>query len=146
VKRILIATDGSPSARRAVEFGLGLARSQRGHVILVHVAPALDTMPLAGSGMTGAVEHRLNEGDHRPLMEAAELAEHHGVLARTELLQGEPAAEIARLADRVDADLIVIGSRGRGAMASAFLGSVSQAVLHRSKRSVLVVRERSGRA
>jgi nucleotide-binding universal stress UspA family protein len=144
VKRILIATDGSPSAQRAVEFGLELARSQRGHVIVAHVAPAFDTAPLAGSGMTGAVEHRVSDLDRRPVAEAAARAEEHGVLVRAELLQGDAAREIVRLADAVDADLIVMGSRGRGAVAGALLGSVSQAVLRGSKRSVLIVR--GGRA
>ena len=52
MKRFLIATDGSPSSHKAVEFGLDLARTQRGHAIIVHVAPALDTMPMAGSGVS----------------------------------------------------------------------------------------------
>src|SRR5207247_1934295 len=140
MKRFLIATDGSPSSHKAVEFGLDLARTQRGHAIIVHVAPALDTMPMAGSGLTGARRHRLSDVDRRPLGEAAEVAEDRGVLVRTELLQGEAAREIVRFADAVDADVIVIGSRGRGAVAGVLLGSVSRAVLHGSKRSVLVVR------
>jgi nucleotide-binding universal stress UspA family protein len=140
VKRILIATDGSPSARKALEFGLELARAQRGHVIVAHIAPAFDTAPMAGSGMTGAMEHRVGDADRRPVAEATALADEHGVLVRAELLQGDAAREIVRLADAVEADVIVMGSRGRGRVAGALLGSVSQAVLHGSKRSVLIVR------
>jgi nucleotide-binding universal stress UspA family protein len=140
VKRILIATDGSPSAQKALAFGLELARTQRGHVIVTHVAPAFDTAPAAGSAITGAVEHRLSELDRRPLGDAEALAGQHGVLCRVELLQGDAAREIVRLADAVDADVIVMGSRGRGALAGMLRGSVSQAVLHGSRRSVLIVR------
>jgi nucleotide-binding universal stress UspA family protein len=140
LKRILIATDGSPAAHRALELGLRLTRAARGHVIVTHVAPAFDKVPPVGSAVSGVRHHEVSDSDRRPLGEAVELAEAEGVLVRSELLQGEAAAEIVRLADAVDADLIVVGSRGRGAVASALLGSVSQTILHRSRRSVLVVR------
>jgi nucleotide-binding universal stress UspA family protein len=143
MKRILIAVDGSPPSNAAVELALELARTQGGHAIIAHVAPELDTMPLAGTGITGALQHRVSDADRRPLVEAAARAEEHGVLTRSELLQGSAAHEIVRLADAVDADVIVMGSRGRGAVAGVLLGSVSQAVLHGTKRSVLIVR--SGR-
>jgi nucleotide-binding universal stress UspA family protein len=48
--------------------------------------------------------------------------------------------EIVSYADTIDADLIVIGSRGHGAFLNALLGSVSRGVLHEARRPVLVVR------
>jgi nucleotide-binding universal stress UspA family protein len=56
------------------------------------------------------------------------------------MLRGETADEIVAYADTIDADLIVVGSRGHGAIASALLGSVSRGVLHEARRPVLVVR------
>jgi nucleotide-binding universal stress UspA family protein len=56
------------------------------------------------------------------------------------MLHGNPATEIVEYADLLGADLIVMGSRGRGAVTSALLGSVSRGVLTRAKRPVLVVR------
>ena len=63
-----------------------------------------------------------------------------GVEARCELLQGDTIGEIVTLADSIDADLIVIGSRGHGGLTSALIGSVSRSVLHESRRPVLIVR------
>jgi nucleotide-binding universal stress UspA family protein len=146
MNKILIATDGSPSATAAIEFGVELAYQQGAQPIFVHVAPALDHIPMGGIAPTGAVPHELSELDRRPLEAAVELADEHGLDAETELLQGDPADEVVAFADSIDADLIVVGSRGHGALASAVLGSVSRGVLHEARRPVLVVRGVKARA
>jgi nucleotide-binding universal stress UspA family protein len=78
--------------------------------------------------------------DRAPLELAEALAAERGIETRTEVLVGDPANEIVAYADSVDADLIVVGSRGRGAVTSALLGSVSRAILHETRRPVLVAR------
>lgn len=142
MRKIVIATDGSESAREAIEFGLDLAAEQNAEAIFVHVAPAVDVMPAAGFGISvpPSVPHVPDEDDRASLQEAVEIAARHGIDAKTELLKGHPASEIVTYADTIDADLIVVGSRGHGAIASALLGSVSRGVLHESRRPVLVVR------
>lgn len=142
MKKILIATDGSPSALRAVELGLELAEDEGAEPIFVHVAPTKDVLPVAGVGMVPvSVPHELAETDRAPLDEAVELAEERGLHAATRLLTGNPAHEIAAFAEVVDADLIVVGSHGYGAISGALLGSVSRGVLKGTTRPVLIVRE-----
>ena len=60
--------------------------------------------------------------------------------AVAETLHGSPASTIVDYAKNIDADLIVIGSRGRGALGSLVLGSVSHGVVHAADRNVLIVR------
>jgi len=143
MRKILIATDGSAASAEAVEFGVELAAEHEAAVIFVHVAPGLDVLPMAGSGMAGAVArvpHKTTPHDRRPLEAAEETAGAHGVRASTKLLVGDTVDEIVAYADSEDVDLIVVGSRGRGALAGALLGSVSRGVLSESKRPVMIVR------
>ena len=100
-------------------------------------------LPVAGFAMAGpvSVPHELDDHDRSSLDEALELAEERGIEARSRLLVGGPATRIVAFADEIDADLVVLGSRGLGAIGSTLLGSVSRKVLHDAKRPVLIVRE-----
>ena len=71
-----------------------------------------------------------------------------GLRPQTQMLRGETVDELVAYADTIDADLIVVGSRGHGTIASALLGSVSRGVLSEARRPVLIVRpeRRSGRS
>ncbi len=126
--RILVATDGSPRADDAVRFAVELASEYQSEVLFVHVVPMLDMATPAGPGRDQAL-----------LEDAAALASGHGVAAQSTLLVGSAAAEIVTYAESNDVNMIIVGSRGDGAMASALLGSVSLNVLRASGRPLLIV-------
>ena len=141
MKKILIATDGSDSGHEAVEFGLELTDEQGAWAHIVHVTPTIDVMPYSNFGFIApALPHEFDERDYEPLRKAVELAEEKRMRIETKLLKGKPADEIVAYADSIDADLIVVGSRGHGAFTNVLIGSVSRGVLRESRRPVLIVR------
>jgi nucleotide-binding universal stress UspA family protein len=143
MKKILIATDGSASSAEAVEFGVELAAEHEAKVVFVHVAPVLDAIPMAGFGLAGGVPqvaHELTDFDRAALEAAEQVATRAGVDATSKLLVGNAVDEIVACADSQDADMIVVGSRGHGTLASLLLGSVSSGILAETKRPVAVIR------
>ena len=143
MKKILVATDGSEAAAEAAEVAVELAEEHDAELIFVHSVPVVDVVPAFGFGFAGAVVHEPSAYDRALLEDAAQLAEEHGVRATTVLLRGDTIDEIVAYADSRDVDLIVVGSRGHGAIATALLGSISRGVMRESKRPVLVVRASS---
>ena len=140
MKNIVIATDGSPTAREAVAIGVELAAEQGAAVTFVHVLPA-DEFLVAGRLGHVSKAHRVDMDETEiALHEAADAAEAAGVDCTLERISGDTVDEIVAVADSADADMIVIGSRGRGPLTSTLLGSVSKGVLAESRRPVLIVR------
>jgi nucleotide-binding universal stress UspA family protein len=137
---ILIATDGSPEAREAVAYGIELAAEQHAKAVLLQVIPPVDWTQLDRGAVIRPIPEELVLRRRIAADEADELESRHDVEVSFEVVAGMPAEEIVAYADAIDADLIVLGSRGRGALASALLGSVSNAVLQSARRPVLVVR------
>jgi nucleotide-binding universal stress UspA family protein len=140
MKKILIATDGSPSAYEATDMGLELAAEHHAEVTFIHVLPP-DEFIVGRVGPGRPIPHHVDmDESETALREAAEAAEKAEVSYSLERVSGDTVDEIIAVAEALQVDLIVLGSRGRGAIASALLGSVSSGVLKEAKRPVLIVR------
>jgi len=139
--RVLIATDGSTGSAKAVEEGVRLAKLLDAEAIFVAVAPPPLLLP-AGRGPRYGTSVDRSRTMRDALENAIPYAEERRVAFETILLDGSAEKETLELAREREVDLIVVGSRGRGPVKSALLGSVSTAIVHHADRPVLVVPSR----
>ena len=148
ISKILAATDGSETAWKAVKYAAGLAKEAGAAITVLSV---IDKSPLltqsipavsAPTRLIEPVEDYLRQAAEAYLERAEKLCRTSGVKFKKVIRSGHPADEIVKEAMKSKADLIVLGSRGRGAMRAAVLGSVTYGVLHRdAKIPVLVVKK-----
>ncbi|HEU4673999.1 MAG TPA: universal stress protein [Candidatus Limnocylindrales bacterium] len=142
--RIVLAVDGSPSSIQARDLvgALPWPAETSITVVTAYEPPASwFTYPGAGAGSwLDEAEAALRGAADDALAAAAAPLEAGGRPVDRRVIRGRAADTILAVADEVDADLIVLGSRGRGPIASMLLGSVSAEVADRSRRPVLVSR------
>jgi nucleotide-binding universal stress UspA family protein len=142
LQRLLLATDGSADASLAARAASDLAGITGAELHVVHVWR--DLRP-AGLSAAAAVEHpraaRKWEQEAWELLDdqTRSLRNTGTPAAGVHLREGRPAEEIAELAEQLDADLVVLGSRGIGAVRRLVVGSVSEGVVGLAPCPVLVV-------
>lgn len=144
---IVCGVDGSDESAAALAVAAGIAGRLRARLVLAHVTepalvPSVRAAPFRGMSMPGPLaaqeEALAHEKAGTPLLEEAAAAA--GVADTvTRLVIGVPAERLAEIADDERAEMIVVGSRGRGAFKAAFLGSVSTSLVGIARCPVLVV-------
>lgn len=139
--RILIPTDFSPCADKALEFGLHLATGQKAELIICHLNPTpgtRDTIILANQQVASAIEMETEDAFQKLFLRYPSLKKiNHRFIQKT----GLSVSLISRIAKTEDVSMILMGTRGRGRSRSAFFGSVAAEVVKRSVIPVLVVPE-----
>jgi nucleotide-binding universal stress UspA family protein len=140
---ILLATDGSPSANNAARVAASLAREAGAALHVAHIWQLTQaSVGLMADAASWQYTFDLDEQVARDILAGvvADLATVGVPVAKQHLRRGRPADEIPALADAIGADLIVVGSRGLGAVKRLLIGSTAEAVIHSVHRPVLVVR------
>ena len=141
-RKILLATDGSEPSKRALQAVIELGKAFRSEVLVFHVNEKgqHSRMEFEEDAVTFRWE---SERNSQVLVdEAAQALRDAGVQVSTQVLGkfDSVATEIAEVAKQFNADVVVMGSTGRSAVAAALLGSVAQRVVHESGLPVLIVR------
>lgn len=137
-KEIVVAIDGSDHSHKALDYAKGLAEQSGATLRLVHAFP--HTSDLLGYDDYELLVARRESVGQAILDQARQQLGEVSILVKEELLE-EPAAEaILNVAQIRQADLIVMGTRGRSSLEGLLLGSVSQKVIHHADCPVMVVR------
>jgi nucleotide-binding universal stress UspA family protein len=138
-KRVLIAVDDSPIAAHAANVGFELARTVQGDAALITVVdPSQFSAPESGISAGDLIASAERDGKR--------LLTHIGARSGTQppplsfVPVGKPGAEIVKAAADWPADVIVLGSHGRGGVSRLVLGSVAEAVMRHAACPVLIVR------
>jgi nucleotide-binding universal stress UspA family protein len=137
-RNVLLAYDASPDAELALAHAVGMAQVYRARLRIVAVTPPPPLLAWqAPGGMRG-----IHDAEQTELAEKLRVAADgvpDDLSVTTQLLDGDPAREILNTAREHDHDVIVLGSRGRGRMTAALLGSVSNRVMHEAEVPVIVI-------
>jgi nucleotide-binding universal stress UspA family protein len=144
-KKILIPTDGSNCSQMAIREGLEVAKYMGARVTFLYVVENISSsLWISPESVPYGLElvEDLKRVGSEALSKASELAQAAGVEAETKLVEARPVEAI--LAEAKNHDLIVMGTHGRSGLDRFLLGSVTEAVLHRSEKPVLVLRCRVG--
>ena len=137
-KMIVVPTDFSETSARVLSVALDYASLLGGRIVLVHVHDAPAYLGL-DAGAVADVEKGMQQRIERELEEVAEQVRRRGVEVEQVRLYGSSPEAIAEFARRAGADLIVMGTHGRGGIKHALLGSMAEHVIPRSPCPVMVV-------
>lgn len=143
-RSILLSYDGSDHSKHALKTAAAIAKAFGAELHVTHTpqvdtprvvvgafVSALDTPPTSEQ-ITEAAEHIGAEVREQAKAEGVTVADYH-------VGRGDPASHTLSVAEKINADMIVMGRRGLGAVGALALGSVSQAVAHRTKCACLTV-------
>ncbi len=126
---ILVGVDGSAGAARAVDWVTSVADTAGAQVVVAHALPSRAKQgPEPGA-----------PGQHDLVQQWAQPLRDRGVPYRVALAEGDPRVALLEVADREDADLVVVGSRGRGPVTALVLGSVAASLAQHGQRPTAIV-------
>ena len=148
---ILIATDGSEDAGNALNFLLRFPLPRKSKMTVLSVVDDIPLLPAELDALNEVQVESLQLANQRLKQEAEELVARESMRLREDgwpsdstVRNGNPVNEVLRVAEEIDADLIVMGSHGIGMARRFLLGSVSERVLEHAHCSVMIVKNEPG--
>ena len=149
IKKILYATDLSKNSSYAFLYATDMAKRHDATIVILHALESFPAYINEYAGMAVHIEQRdqgeLVEEIKGHLQEFCKRAEAQigppcvSLVSKILVPRGHPPEEILNAAEEESCDVIVLGTHGKGFLAHAFLGSVSSAVLHRTRKPVFIV-------
>ena len=137
LQKILVPLDGSKNSLRGLDEAIYLARQCQATITGLYIIP-IYPRNLADAIMPFQIH--LNKEAKKFMDSAKKRSAQKGIDFKSKIIFGSPTVEIEELAKKGKFDIIVIGSRGQSGLKEVFLGSVANAIVHKSKIPVLVVK------
>lgn len=138
--RILVAIDGSKMSNKALKAALQIARERYSKVGVIHVEKNVMISENMTTDSIDEIYSKINNEADSLFNEARSLAESEELEIDTHYVMGDPAVQIVKTAEQGNYQLIVMGSRGLGAIKGIVMGSVSYKVLQLSQCPVLIIK------
>jgi nucleotide-binding universal stress UspA family protein len=135
-KKLLLATDGSENTAQATKAAVDIARRRGSEIHLIHVWHDVHT-PHAHAFVRSELRQ---QGREILDEEVRRIEEQGGTVTRSHLREGRTFEEVIKLGDKLEADLLLVGSRGHRGLRRMLVGSNSEDIVHHAHRPVLVVR------
>ena len=138
IKKILVAFDGSKHSEKGLDIAISLVKESKRSIVGLFVKPHSVESLRYGDVFS---EHQ-DEIMRKTFQTLREKCEENDVKFSTEIRTGDVKTTIEKMAndDHMNIDMVIIGSRGRGSVKGALLGSVSKYVLDKSNVPVLIVK------
>jgi nucleotide-binding universal stress UspA family protein len=138
--KLLVPVDGSENSVRALEAAIFLTKKIDAFMTVMHVMEKPPTVYIHPQKELEELLQNYRREAEQILEKCEEIGNRNGVELRKVIIEGDVASEINRFAEKEVFDMIVMGHRGSGRFKKMVLGSVSEKVLHQTKRSVLIIR------
>ena len=137
ITKILVPLDGSKTSFAGLDTAIYLARQCGAIITGLHV---VSIYPQHFGDLVTPLKAKLVEDAGKFMEQAKVISAQNGIVFRHKLIYGDPKSDMIDFIKHNKFDLIVIGSRGLGGIKEAFLGSVSNVIVHKSHVPVLVVK------
>jgi nucleotide-binding universal stress UspA family protein len=152
MKKILVPTDFSECADRALEFAASLAKKVSGEIFLIHIIDDQDqdTISTSGeihsvvSGYTAEIPHMIGLlKETKVIIEEIKKREYlNGIPVQDNIELGVPGIMINKAAEKYEADIIIMGTHGAKGLKEFFIGSNAEKVIQHADRPVLAIKEK----
>ncbi|KKG15184.1 universal stress protein [Methanosarcina sp. 2.H.T.1A.6] len=139
-RNIVIATDGSANTRRAISYGIEIAKLSGATVHALHVVNTSSTISENWTAGKETIYKIMRCDGEKVVSKIKQIGEDSGVEVREVLLDGCPSDEIIYFAENNNVDLIVMGTLGKTGLEKFLMGSVAEKVVRGSKVPVMVIR------
>jgi nucleotide-binding universal stress UspA family protein len=154
IKKILYVTDLSKNSAYALRYAINSAKRNDAEIVILHVMTVIDEgtynfmaahigeklvaekMEERADYAKDRMKKRLNVFYDKVRAEDPEFTDNK---VSIEISKGYPAEEILRMADKLNCDMIVMGTHGKGTISQTFLGSMAKKVLHRTRKPVFII-------